>query len=69
MIERFYNFYTPVCDYCEKRLAGEMSFNDAVRAKREAGWESRKVEGEWRDVCSDCLFEEKGYMEERGETA
>ncbi len=61
MIERFYGQYTPVCDCCETRLPGEESWDDAVRAKREAGWISRKVKGEWEDICTDCQFEEKGY--------
>lgn len=26
---------------------------------RQAGWEGRKVDGEWLDICPDCLFEEK----------
>lgn len=60
-IERFYGQYTPVCDYCDKTLPGERSYADAIRAKREAGWESRKVDGEWLDICTDCQFEEKGY--------
>lgn len=60
-IERYYGQYTPVCDCCGERLPGELSFSDAVRAKREAGWESRKVNGEWEDICTDCQFEEKGY--------
>ena len=46
MIERFHNNYTPVCDYCEKRLPGELSFRDALRAMWDAGWESRKQDGE-----------------------
>lgn len=66
MIERYYGNYTPVCDYCEKRLPGELSWRDAIRAKHEAGWESRKSGGEWVDVCNDCLFEEKGYSDEEG---
>lgn len=60
-IERYYRQYTPVCDYCGEQLAGEESFDDAVRAKREAGWKCRKVNGEWEDICLDCQFEEKGY--------
>jgi hypothetical protein len=61
MIERFYSNYTPVCDCCEKRLPGELSFQAAVRAIRAAGWDRRKVDCEWEDICTDCLFEEKGY--------
>lgn len=60
-IERYFRQYTPVCDYCGNRLPGEESFSAAIRAKREVGWECRKVNGEWEDICTDCLFEEKGY--------
>lgn len=60
-IERYYSNYTAVCDRCEARLPGALSFMDAVHAKRQAGWESRKIKGEWEDLCTDCLFEEKGY--------
>lgn len=63
-IERFYNNFTPECDYCGKRLAGELSFRNALIAMRDAGWESRKEDGEWICVCNDCLFEEKGYNRE-----
>ena len=60
-IERYFRQYTPVCDYCGNRLPGEESFSAAIRAKREAGWECRKVNGEWEDICTDCQFAEKGY--------
>lgn len=60
-IERHYSYFTAVCDYCGERLPGEMSFQDAVRAKRAAGWESRKTNDEWVDICGDCQFDEKGY--------
>ena len=60
-IERYYQNYTAVCDCCGQRLPGELSFDAAVRSKQSAGWESRKVDGEWEDVCTDCQFEEKGY--------
>lgn len=64
-IERYYRQYTVVCDCCDHRLGGAESFNEAVRMRREAGWESRKVDGEWEDICTDCLFEEKGYGSDR----
>ena len=60
-VERYYRQYTPICDYCGARLPGEGSWADAVRAKRESGWESRMVSGGWKDVCTGCQFEEKGY--------
>ncbi len=58
-IERFRDQFTPVCDLCEARLPGEFSFHDAVQAKKDAGWISRKVDGEWEDVCPDCQREER----------
>lgn len=58
-IERFRDQFTPVCDLCEARLPGEFSFHDAVQAKKDAGWISRKVNGEWEDVCPDCQREER----------
>lgn len=60
-IERYYRFYTPTCDCCGATLQAEESFYDAVQAKKDAGWISRKVKGEWEDVCTDCQAEEKGY--------
>lgn len=35
---------------------------------QQAGWERRKVDGEWMDICPDCLFEEKfGDAHERND--
>lgn len=66
-IERYRDFFTPICDYCEQELPAEESFQDAVDAKRRAGWRARKDErGEWEDMCPDCQKAEKdGTLEER----
>ncbi len=59
-INRFRNFYTPVCDCCEKELPAEESFMEAVEAKRRAGWKtSRDTDGEWVDLCPECAKAEK----------
>lgn len=60
-IERYFGQYTPCCDYCDRTLPGALSFREAVRSKRNAGWEGRRVDGVWLDLCTDCQFEEKGY--------
>ena len=62
-IERYYNNYSLVCDCCGKRL-GAGCFDDARRMKRDEGWKSRMVDGEWEDICDECLDEEKGYRNE-----
>lgn len=53
-IERDYGQFIPVCDYCGDQLPAVDSFPEAVQAKRDAGWVSREVDGEWEDVCPDC---------------
>lgn len=62
-IERFYGSagpsFTPTCDSCYEQLPCEMSFQDAVNAKRRAGWKSRNTDGEWEDICPECQEEER----------
>ncbi len=59
-IERFGDLYTPTCDGCGDELEAEYDFYDAVNAKKAAGWKSRKVMGEWEDVCPECQAVEAG---------
>lgn len=56
-------FFTPRCDYCGKVLPMEMSGRMALKAMQRAGWERRAANGEIKDICTDCLFEEKNYEE------
>lgn len=67
-IERFRGFYTPVCDECEKTIPGGQSYGEAVRSMICAGWEERMRKGVKTHVCTDCLFEQKGYGREGDET-
>ena len=46
--------YIPTCDVCGATLPEEFDFYDAVNAKKLAGWRSRKLGGEWEDVCLEC---------------
>jgi len=46
--------YIPTCDMCGAQLSEQYDFNDAVEAKRDAGWKSKKIDGEWIDMCNDC---------------
>jgi len=45
----------PYCDVCQTELGRFDTFEEAVRAKKEAGWISRKINGEWNDICPSCL--------------
>ena len=51
--------YIPVCDICGSELRPQPSFMDAVSAKKDNGWHSRKIDGEWSDFCADCWEERK----------
>lgn len=62
MIERYYNTCSLVCDYCGSRIALARP-DEAHKARRAAGWEVRISKGEILDICTDCIFEEKGYSE------
>ena len=53
--QRTYYSYFCVCDFCETEISGGNSFRDAVTAKKNAGWKSKKEpSGEWVDLCPDC---------------
>lgn len=46
--------YIPTCDLCGTELWPEFDWDDAVEAKKAAGWKSKKIDGEWMDICPDC---------------
>lgn len=55
MIDRFENMYTLTCDICgEEYPETFFDFYDAVQAKKDNGWKSRKINGEWADICDKC---------------
>ena len=59
MISKFEGMYTLTCDICGDEYPETFfDFYDAVEAKRENGWKSRKTDGDWVDVCDACLEEE-----------
>lgn len=54
-IEKFAGFYSLICDNCGKELDEQFyDFYDAIEAKKENGWKSRKVHGNWEDWCEKC---------------
>jgi hypothetical protein len=61
-IEKYWNgrtkMHIPTCDICGKQLAEEWTFQEAVEAKKNAGWCSRKIDNEWIDICDDCKWDQ-----------
>ena len=62
-IERYRGYYTAICDECEKRIPGGESFKEATAALLRAGWETRRNKGVVSHICTDCIFDEQGYLE------
>jgi hypothetical protein len=61
-IERFGDIFSLTCDICgEDHPETFYDFGDAVQAKKDDGWKSRRdKDGCWEDVCPDCQENEAG---------
>ncbi|NDL68586.1 hypothetical protein [Anaerotalea alkaliphila] len=56
MISKEYGNYTFICDICGAGSDEEFeTFQDAVDAKGDIGWKSKRMSGEWADVCPECI--------------
>ena len=55
MIDKQHGSYILVCDICGEVVDVPFDdFYDAVQFKKDNGWKSRKVNGEWKDICPEC---------------
>ncbi|MCE5220206.1 MAG: hypothetical protein LLF98_02765 [Clostridium sp.] len=61
MIEKINNTYKIVCDSCGEIFSDNFyTFPDAVDYKKNNAWRSVKVsEGNWNEICPDCVEFEK----------
>jgi arabinogalactan endo-1,4-beta-galactosidase len=56
MISKEYGKYTLICDICGAGTDDEFdSFQNAIDAREDIGWKSKRVDGEWVDICPDCI--------------
>jgi arabinogalactan endo-1,4-beta-galactosidase len=56
MISKEYGKYTLICDICGAGTDEEFdSFQDVIDARDDIGWKSKRVDGEWLDICQDCI--------------
>lgn len=51
--------FIPTCDICGAQLHEQYYFTDAVEEKKNAGWHSKKIDGEWIDMCPDCQIDRR----------
>ena len=54
MIDNRYGKYIPVCDICDEELEPQDTYEDAIKAKSNEGWRSKKIDSDWIDVCPNC---------------
>jgi len=47
--------YMLICDQCGESEDFD-EFSDAVAGKKDLGWKSCKIDGDWNDICQDCQF-------------
>jgi hypothetical protein len=57
-VEREYGGFRPVCDDCGAELTVRPTFESALAAMKRAGWMRQAENGEWRDLCPECAWEE-----------
>ena len=51
-----YGKYTLICDICGASSDEKYeNFQDAKDARKNLGWKSRKIDGDWADICPDCI--------------
>ncbi|NLW90028.1 MAG: hypothetical protein GXY34_00285 [Syntrophomonadaceae bacterium] len=60
-IDNSHGKYDLICDNCgyiyDEPVIG---FHDALDVKKEAGWKSKKRNGNWEDWCPECAGESEG---------
>ena len=63
MINRFFDYHNPECDFCGAMLGAEKSDEAAEAAMRREGWQKRSG----KDACRVCLMKEAetGQLPER----
>lgn len=51
-----YGKYTLICDICGASSEEEYeNFQAAKDAGKNLGWKSRKIDGDWADICPECF--------------
>ena len=58
MIDKDFTGFTLYCDLCDSEGGPFDYFDEAVEAKEENKWKSRKINGQWQDICPDCQHKE-----------
>ncbi len=54
-INKFKGAFILICDNCGEEFDELFDdFYDAVEAKKYYGWKSKRINGEWEDVCPEC---------------
>jgi len=54
-IEKELNSFILTCDNCGEELSESFDdFYEAVDAKKEYNWKSKKINGNWEDWCEEC---------------
>ena len=59
--------YIPTCDICGEQLQPQYEWDDVFEVMKDSGWNAKKINGEWINLCEDCQKVRKGEAEQRKE--
>ena len=55
MIEKEYGHYIVACDVCTNEIDKTFeTFQGAVDGRKEEGYETLLISGQWVDICPEC---------------
>ena len=55
MIDKIGSKVYVFCDVCGCKSSGFGNIQDAVADVKNNGWEAKKIDGEWDNICDDCM--------------
>jgi hypothetical protein len=55
MIDKIGSKVYVFCDVCGCKSCGFGNIQDAVADVKNNGWEAKKIDGEWDNICEDCM--------------
>jgi hypothetical protein len=56
-IQKEYVKYIPICDICGDMLSPCDSYEDALSAMRESGWDAKRVGFAFENYCPSCILD------------
>ena len=53
-IVKAYCSFIVACDLCDECMPAADNWNEALSEAKEAGWQSKCINGTWENYCPEC---------------